>query len=180
MVNVLKMYVTLMPVILGGIGNMIFVKTSLYKKYKRPIDNGKNIFGNNKTWIGAFSMIIQVTIFQIILSYTPLTKLNYIYENNNNTFLFNLFTGLLLGLAYMIFELPNSFVKRRLKIDPGKTKNWLTYLVDQIDSIFGVTLVLCFLTDMTVFKFVSYLVLGAVTHSVINLILFALKIRRNI
>ena len=76
------MYITLLPVILGGIGNMLFVKTVFYKKHRKPIDGGKNIFGNNKTWIGAFSMIIQVTIFQILVSYTPLTKYNFIYERN--------------------------------------------------------------------------------------------------
>lgn len=180
MINVMKMYITLMSVILGGIGNMIFVKTTFYKNHRRAIDNGKNIFGNNKTWIGAFSMIIQVTIFQILLSYTPITKYNYIYEINENSFILNLIIGLLLGLAYIIFELPNSFVKRRLKIEPGKTKNWISYIVDQIDSILGVTIVLCFFTDMTISRFLGYIILGAITHSVINLILYFIKIRKNI
>ncbi len=180
MINVLKMYITLLPVILGGIGNMLFVKTVFYKKHRKPIDGGKNIFGNNKTWIGAFSMIIQVTIFQILVSYTPLTKYNFIYERNENCLPFNLMIGLLLGTAYILFELPNSFIKRRLKIAPGETKNWGSYLGDQIDSIIGVTVILCFYTDMTILKFFGYLVLGALTHSVINLVLYTVKIRKNI
>ncbi len=180
MINVIKMYITLMPVILGGIGNMIFVKTDFYKNHRKPIDNGKNIFGNNKTWIGACSMIIQVTIFQIILSYTPLNKYNLIYENNENVFKLNLIIGLLLGIFYIFFELPNSFIKRRLNIEPGKTKNWISYLIDQLDSIIGVTIILCFYTDMTILKFLGYITLGALTHALINLILYSVKIRKNI
>ena len=180
MVNIIKMYITLMPVILGGIGNMIFVKTTFYKNHNKPIDSGKNIFGKNKTWIGAFSMIIQVTIFQIILSYTVLSKYNYIYENYENILKLNLIVGLLLGTAYIIFELPNSFVKRRLNIEPGKTKNWISYIIDQIDSIIGVTIILCFYTDMTIIQFLAYIILGAITHSLINLILYFVKIRKNI
>jgi hypothetical protein len=49
------MYITMMPVILAGIFNMIFVKTGFYKKRRTPIDgghvyrDGKRIFGDNKT-----------------------------------------------------------------------------------------------------------------------------------
>lgn len=180
MINIAMMYVTLMPVILGGIGNMLFTKTTFYKSHRKPIDGGKNIFGNNKTWIGALSMIVQVAFFQVLLSYTAITKYNYIYENNENSFRLNLIIGLLLGIAYILFELPNSFVKRRFNIEPGKTKNWFSYLIDQIDSIVGVTIVLCFYTDMTILKFLEYIILGAVTHSIINLILYLTKIRKNI
>lgn len=178
--NIMKMYITLMPVILGGIGNMVFVKSSFYKNHRKPIDNGKNIFGDNKTWIGAISMIVQVTTFQILLSYTPLVKYNFIYENNKNLFSLNLIIGLLLGISYILFELPNSFVKRRLNIEPGKTKNWISYIIDQVDSIFGVTIVLFFYTEMTPLKFLEYIALGAITHGIINLILYYTKIRKNI
>ena len=36
-------------------------------------------------------------------------------------FTYNLLIGALLGLFYALFELPNSFLKRRLDIKPGKT-----------------------------------------------------------
>ena len=37
---IIKMYVTLMPVILAGVLNMIFVKTAVYRKFKSPMDSG--------------------------------------------------------------------------------------------------------------------------------------------
>ena len=51
-----EMYITLLPVILAGIMNMVWCKTSLLKALKKPMDmgkclsDGKRIFGDNKTW----------------------------------------------------------------------------------------------------------------------------------
>ena len=60
---IINIYITLMPVILAGICNMIFVKTSLYKRLYSPIDggiclkDGYRLFGENKSWGGFFSMV---------------------------------------------------------------------------------------------------------------------------
>jgi len=35
----------------------------------------------------------------------------------------NALVGFALGFAYVLFELPNSFIKRRLDIAPGKQAN---------------------------------------------------------
>ena len=40
---IIKMYVTMLPVILAGILNMLFVKTKLYSRVKFPIDGGKRL-----------------------------------------------------------------------------------------------------------------------------------------
>ena len=62
-------------------------------------------------------------------------------------FLYNILIGFLLGLGYSLFELPNSFIKRRLDIKPGKTTNGFKKMffifLDQADSVFGVCLVVC-------------------------------------
>ena len=71
--DVLNMYITMLPLILSGIMNMVFVKKSkLYKKYNFPIDmhktlkDGKRIFGDNKTAIGFISMIVFCIIIQVM------------------------------------------------------------------------------------------------------------------
>ena len=43
------------------------------------------------------------------------------YATRENTIGYNGIMGLLLGFAYAVFELPNSFIKRRVGITPGKT-----------------------------------------------------------
>ena len=65
------MYITAMPVILGGVGNMVFTKTPLYQNHRAPMDggrvwrDGKRILGDNKTWIGFASMTALTAASQV-------------------------------------------------------------------------------------------------------------------
>ena len=91
--------------------------------------------------------------------------------------------GFLFGLAYAVFELPNSFIKRRLGIEPGKKRGKLSgavnVFIDQADSVIGCVLVLSFLYSMSILFFIAYVLLGAATHIVINMLLYFLKLRKN-
>lgn len=192
---IIKMYITLIPVILAGISNMVFTKTNVYQKYKQPMDGGRKlkdnerVFGENKTWIGFLSMIMFSMLIQVIWGMAcrnipVFIGKNYLYEQGTGSLLYDLLIGFLLGFAYMICELPNSFIKRRLKIIPGKTKRGVTggifFIIDQIDSIIGVTFVLCFFYPMPPIQFLLFLILGGATHISVNLILYFVKIRKNI
>lgn len=192
---ILRMYVTLMPVIFAGAANMLFTKTKLYKMGSNPIDggfickDGKRLFGENKTWAGFFGMIFFGAFFQILWGIINnfsehMKSMNELYYELENTLIFNLCVGALFGLAYVLFELPNSFIKRRLNIIPGKTgkgiKGKIFFVVDQIDSLIGVVGVLAFFSKMTIIKYCMYIFLGAFTHIAVNMILYALKIRKNI
>ena len=150
--------------------------------------DGKRIFGENKTWKGFVGMIIFAIISTIIwgvicnkLQY--LNAHNYLYRNHDNSLTYNTGVGFFLGLAYAIFELPNSFLKRRMNIIPGKTSSGLKsvffVLLDQADSIFGCVLVICVVYKMSFQFYISYVCLGAVTHIVINMLLYLAKLRKN-
>ena len=129
--TIVKMYVTLLPAIIAGILVMVWCKTKLMKSAMKPMDMGKNffdgkrIFGDNKTWKGFIGYLIfdtvSTVIWGVVCHSSGIDHLNYFYVNHENTFLFNLMVGVLLGLGYALFELPNSFLKRRLDITPGKT-----------------------------------------------------------
>lgn len=191
---ILNMYITALPVILAGILNMVFTKTKVYRKYKFPIDrnkflaDGKRLFGENKTWIGFASMILFCMgiqfVWGIILKLSGLDFHNELYRLHENRFPYNLLIGAFWGLAYMILELPNSFIKRRLDIEPGKTQNSTVgaafFVIDQIDSMIGVAAVIYFFSDISLMKFLGYIALGGVTHIMVNLILYKLKVRRNL
>lgn len=190
----LDMYFTMAPLILAGVANMLFTKTKLYQKLRSPIDGGKvmadqrRIFGNNKTWIGFFSMIFFCTLFQLIFGiFCNAADLNShcdIYSIHENTLSLNLIFGSLTGSIYMISELPNSFIKRRLDIKDGKTehglKGLLFFIIDQIDSLVGVMLLLYFFSDISIKKYFLYVLLGGFTHIAINTILYLVKVRKNI
>ena len=191
--EVLDLYITMLPLVLSGIVNMLFVRTKVYKRYKYPIDcnknwiDGKRIFGENKTIIGFISMIIFYGIFQVlwglICNDIGLNSRNDLYLIYENTVSFNFMVGLLFGFAYMIFELPNSFIKRRLDIAPGKTNTGIKgifFIIDQIDSLIGVFIVLMVFNNMSFKRYMAYLIVGGFTHIFVNGILFCMKIRRNL
>ncbi len=173
---------------------MIFCKTGFYKKHKYPIDGGKNwkdgkrIFGDHKTIIGFFSMIIICMVVQILygllLQGISKNELCDIYKYHDNTVLFNMVVGALFGFAYMICELPNSFIKRRVDIPDGKTLQSkigiLFFINDQLDSMFGVMVVLAIVAHLSIPGYIAYVLLGGITHIVINLILYKCKIRKNL
>lgn len=189
---IVGLYITMLPLILSGIVNMLFVKTPIYKKYKIPIDcnknwiDGKRIFGDNKTFIGFISMIVFCIIFQILWGYVgelcQLNSQNDWYLIYSNSIGYNAVSGFLVGLFYMLFELPNSFIKRRINIIPGKTdkgiKGIVFFVIDQIDSLIGVFLVLKLLSGIARSKYFLYLLVGGLTHITINLMLWLWGIRQ--
>ena len=111
------------------------------------------------------------------------SHLNYFYVNNSNTILFNLFIGFLLGLGYSLFELPNSFLKRRLNIVEGKNPEGLKKIIfiflDQADSVFGCCLVVWLFYNLGIKLYLLYVLLGAVTHILVNMLLYFLHLRKN-
>lgn len=195
MVVVFSMYVTLMPVILAGILTMIWCKLPVVQAWARPMDrgrqlkDGRRLFGENKTWkgfagyllMGTFSGITWGVVCQLV---PALGRSNYLYAYHDNSVTYNALMGLAFGLAYTVCELPNSFLKRRVGIQPGKpsagSKRWLFFLLDQVDSLLGCVFVLCLVYPMSVGFYCLFVLLGGLTHIAVNLVLYALKLRKNI
>lgn len=189
-----NMYVTAMPVILGGVANMVFTKTPLYRNHRAPMDggrcwkDGKRILGDNKTWIGFASMVVLTAASQVfwgrVCARRGLNALHDIYRVRENTLGLNLASGTLFGLAYAVCELPNSFVKRRFDIRPGKTEagaaGRVFFVVDQIDSLLGVFYVLKRYSGTSWARYLQFICLGAGTHVGVNYALYKLHIRKNL
>lgn len=186
-------YITLASPIIAGILNMIWCKINAFNIPNVPMDmnknfiDGKRILGNNKTWKGFFGYIILNIICSVIMGIIcnifKLNEYNYFYIATQNNLIYNIVIGLLLGLGYSLFELPNSFIKRRLGIEPGKTikgfKKVFFIFLDQADSIFGIVLVLSFFYPISILEYFLYVLLGAVTHIIINMLLYFMKLRKN-
>ncbi len=190
---VVKLYVTLLSSVIAGILNSIFCKLSILNFLKKPLDNnkklkdGNRIFGDNKTWKGFIGYIILNIICSCIFSFiwkiSNLENLNYFYINHQNTITYNILIGFLLGLFYALFELPNSFIKRRLGISPGKTikgpKKLLFIFLDQADSIFGMALVVWMFYPIGILVYLLFILFGALTHILINMLLYFAHLRKN-
>jgi hypothetical protein len=156
--------------IFSNVIHIILVKKNLLPMLLIPIS--KPLFGVNKTLRGFILVtFLNAFFFEIINLFNPLFS-----------HLESLFFGAILGLSYMIFELPNSFLKRRLGISSGKkaTKNaWIFILLDKSDSAFGISLGTKLLFGFTWLETLELFIIGILLHFFFSWLLVALRIKKS-
>jgi hypothetical protein len=189
----LILLITMLPVILAAILNMIWVNVPALKETLGPMDNGrlladgKRLLGDNKTWKGFWGMVVFTA-----LTTTAFHSIVIIYPAANNWSLlpFDLYQfpwepllyGAIWGLAYVLAELPNSYIKRRLNIGAGENANGLKgaffLIVDQADSVLGCVIVMPLFCDLTLGQAIGMLVLGTIVHLLVNMMLFVVNLKK--
>jgi CDP-diacylglycerol--serine O-phosphatidyltransferase len=90
--------------------------------------------------------------------------------------------GLILGLAYILFELPNSFVKRRLGIKPGEIperNKYIFIIMDQLDSGIGFALAYYLFYDISLSLALLIILTFPVVALVVKRMLFILKLKQH-
>jgi hypothetical protein len=146
---------------------MVLVKRDVLPFLKIPVST--RLFGQNKTWRGfVFLGILNGIVAPFFARHILLSEAVVI--------------GVILGVAYMVFELPNSHFKRKMGITPGETpaKNKLLFsLLDKTDSAFGICLVYFFLSDAGAVKIVQLFLIASFAHIFFSLLLVSLKIKRS-
>ncbi len=162
-------YFLMLPAIVGAVLNMVFVKLPVLKCWQIPIDagrtlkDGKRILGDNKTWKGFAGMIVLSGVSAWVFW--------------RGVFPYSFLCGAWLGFAYVLFELPNSFIKRRLNKPPGKNGGIIQTFFDQSDSVIGCMLFLPVFYHLTWGEALGILVIGTATHYLINMLLFYARLR---
>jgi hypothetical protein len=154
----------------------------------RPVDHGrsfrgKRIFGDNKTYRGlavvslgtAIGFGLQSLLLHRIASIRGIELFDY-------AFFKSVAVGLAVGVAAMLSELPNSFIKRRFEIAPGTAaKGWkrlIFYVYDQIDFLLGAWLVLAVVVPVTVERALLSAGLLLVAHQLMSSAGYALGMRK--
>ncbi|HET8937548.1 MAG TPA: CDP-archaeol synthase [Polyangiales bacterium] len=131
------------PLLLSAAISGVVMRQDWLAFARRPIDagrllHGKRIFGDSKTWRGVLVAVVGCIVGAAIQKYAVGDHARSIARLDYTTFDVLLF-GTILGVSAMLGELPNSFVKRRLSIAPGRTtKGWLSavfYVWDQVDLL---------------------------------------------
>ena len=121
---------------IAGVIEAFLWKTSAFQLLNVPIQS--QWFGANKKWRGLISlplaMLASVYLLHFVEDLIPHLAQDAILFSDFNLVEF----GLLVGFVFNLSELPNSFVKRRLDIPPGDESSKLFYVVDHIDSTYGV------------------------------------------
>lgn len=163
-------YLFFFPLIIGNIIHMVIVKQNWFKELAFPIS--KKLFGHNKTYRGAIVLPFITGLIALLSS--------LFFGPFNLSIAYDAFVGFGLGLAYILAELPNSYIKRRLGIANGeqsKKYKYLQYFADKADSLIGVLVFYFLATDIT-FKFILLMFLiGIILHVGISQLLVLIKIK---
>lgn len=190
-----------LPLILTGNLHMFVVKHDWFSSWNLPIDQGRKfgryrMMGDNKTWRGVFVMTIFGGLFGALVGLVagqwaqaagvtplPFDRIGGGTSASALAYGYGL-VNLVLGLAYVVGELPNSLVKRRLGMPPGKSSlrplGLLFLLADQADSTLAVLLTAVLLFELPWRTFFIGMISLTLLHFVFNLILYATKVRRNL
>jgi CDP-diglyceride synthetase len=159
-----------LPLVVSGGLHMAVVKLDLLSGLKVPI--ARRWFGANKTWRGVVVMSVA-TVFGVWLTASVWPDQFQAWSATT--------LGVLLGLGYVAAELPNSFIKRRLGIEPGKRpaqhRLWFT-LADQADSAIGCALVYAWTLRLSAATLLILVALGPAIHLVVNYTLYLMHLRR--
>jgi CDP-diacylglycerol--serine O-phosphatidyltransferase len=158
------------PLIVSGITHMAAVRANFVPWLRIPLH--REWFGQNKTWRGVLVMPLA-TILGVKLTDSLWPGAFAGWDS--------IALGIMLGLAYVAFELPNSFIKRRLGIEPGKRPARHAFafaFADQADSAIGCALVYWYALDLRVQTVLLLILIGPVVHLMVNYTLYLLSLRR--
>ncbi|HZX45301.1 MAG TPA: CDP-archaeol synthase [Candidatus Nanoarchaeia archaeon] len=138
----------------------------------KPVDGGKGIFGNNKTYNGFFFGVLfalGVTFIQSIL-YNMVFFREISLVNYNYWFI----VGFLLGFGALFGDLIKSFFKRRIGIAPGSR----FFPWDQLDFVFGALIFSSLIVKLTFSMMLVIAIVSVLGHIAVNHTAYYLRIRK--
>lgn len=186
MTTIRETMLIILPVVVGGIFHSWVIAKNSFTRLKIPLDGGvtwrgRRLLGYNKTVRGAVVMISATTM---------VAGLVYVFVPSAWTGSLEFFQelvpaavfGFALGSGYILGELPNSFVKRQMGIEPGHrptgTMGVVWSIIDQADSVIGVCLVLIFFYNLSFTLILSVFFSGILIHVLFDKILYLTRVKR--
>jgi len=172
----------------AGIVQTIWFCSRFSHRFAVPLDlgktfRGKRIFGAHKTLRGFVVMIpataVSFFLVGLVVSHDP-DLASRLWPMEPWAFAV---LGLLAGLGFMMGELPNSFLKRQLGIQPGEAaRGWLAKTVfltlDRIDSIAGMLLAICLAVPVPWQTWLYLAIFGPFIHGSFSVVLYWSGVKR--
>lgn len=174
--------------VIAGAAHVAWLRSRYSRRFATPIDGGaawrgRRLFGDNKTWRGLMAMpLVAALVFALAVQFRehlPTWLAAGIWARSVSELAG---VGFVSGLAFMLAELPNSFIKRQLDIYPGAAarppgRRILFLIVDRIDSTLGVLIVLSLLLPVHAMTWLWALLLGIGLHWIFSYWLFLLRLK---
>ncbi len=166
----------------GGV-HVLWLRSPLSAHFAQPVDGGlrfrgRRLFGDHKQVRGFMVLpLASAAAFALLALLRPGLPHGFSAGLWNLTMAEYAGLGFLCGLAFMVAELPNSFLKRQLGVAPGSKaqRRWLRPLLlatDRLDSVLGVLLVLSLLVPVSVATWCLLLATGPLLHAVFSTLLY--------
>jgi hypothetical protein len=173
---------------LAGIVHVLWLRSRLSKQLAWPVDGGlhfrqRRLLGNNKRFCGFLALPpAAAAAFVVLAGMFDLTSGGSVPRPWALTLSEYAVLGMFCGFAFMLAELPNSFLKRQLDIAPGEAPTnlglrILTFLIDRYDSIMGALIALSLIVPVSLATWVWVLLLGPVVHALFSIAMFALGLK---
>ena len=168
--------------VVAGLAQTAWFASPRSQRFAIPIDGGamfrgRRVFGDHKTLRGFVAMIPAAALAFALLAAAlgtsrpwPLTLAGYAV------------LGAMAGLGFMLGELPNSFVKRRLDIAPGMAargsrSSALQFAIDRVDSAVGMLCAVSLLVPMPPATWAIVLTIGPAIHWAFSVAMFLLGLK---
>ncbi len=183
----------LIPLIVSNVLHMVLVKKNGLSSLCIPLNS--TLFGPNKTLRGFLFVPFVNGILYLVVNWPGgwllfgLSSEYYLKQEINigdinflNLLLMQALIGAVYGLFYMLFELPNSWIKRRMGIASGESSTrfrWFFTLLDKTDSAIGVSLFFGFLNDFNIEMMLQFFLCASSLHFGISGLLVLSKIKKS-
>jgi hypothetical protein len=165
--------------VLAGCCQAVWLASAMSRRLAWPLDfgrtiQGRRIFGANKTVRGFVVMVPATSLAFMVAALAmpagravwPLTPLGYAA------------LGLAAGAGFMLGELPNSFLKRRIGIAPGAAARGslapLFLLLDRVDSAVGLLAAISLVVPVPLWTAIYVLTVGPLLHGLFSVLTFQL------
>ena len=180
----MKSLSVLLPVLGAQLAHAPVLSFDLLGRLDRPLDagatlRGRRVFGDNKTWRGAVVMFTGTVVAALVLWQWARYR-TWLPEDVRDAG--PALVGSVLGVAVVVGELPNSFLKRQLGIAPGARRRsplgvaWA--LFDQADFVPVAILLLAPIWLMPADVALAALAVVIAVHLVLNVIGYAIGARK--
>jgi CDP-2,3-bis-(O-geranylgeranyl)-sn-glycerol synthase len=171
--------------VMAGMAQTAWFAAPLSRRFSHPIDGGatfrgRRLFGEHKTVRGFVVMIPAAAVAFAALAAAigdpagaglwPLTIAGYAG------------LGAFAGFGFMAGELPNSFVKRQLRIRPGQAPRHrfgaaAQFLIDRLDSGVGMLLAVSAIVSIPALTWLLVLSVGPSIHWAFSVLMFHLGLK---
>ncbi len=171
------------PILGAYVAHAPVLRFDLLRRLAVPLDGGltvrgRRIFGANKTWRGVVVMFVGVLTTTLLAAQSPTWANHWPAPLRMHPIVY----AALLGLGFVAGELPNSFLKRQLGIQPGARRRSVLgvalSIFDQADFVPGIWVALAPLWAMTLAQALVVFAVAVVAHLLINVIGYAIGARK--